>query len=324
VRDTPLFGRRAIAVAIGLYVVLVLAASLYFNISLTADRVAILLVIAGLGTGRVRVFLRDWSAFLIVVLAWQVLQGMSHTVTHFKPHVTEMIVVDRFLFFGHLPTLWLQQRLYHPGHIAWYDVGATVLYTMHFVFPLAIAFALWFFRRQVFGEYIASFLFLALAGFATFVLFPAAPPWIAANWWHYFPHITKIFDKSVVVFGGSQSYSTFTQWAWQHGGWDYFGAVPSEHAAFPFLGFLYARKAWGRGGWALLPYCFAVWFAVVYLGEHYVSDVIVGVAYAVAAYVAVQAIVARRERAAVRGDELEDQASEVEEAREPMSESVPA
>ena len=80
VRETPIFGRRAIAVAIGLYVVLVLAASFYFNISLSADRVAVLLVIAALGTGRVRSFLRDWSAFLIVVLAWQVLQGMSQTV----------------------------------------------------------------------------------------------------------------------------------------------------------------------------------------------------------------------------------------------------
>jgi membrane-associated phospholipid phosphatase len=323
VRETPLFGRRAIAVAIGLYVVLVLAASFYFGISLTADRVVVLLVIAALGTGRVRSFLRDWSAFLIVVLAWQVLQGMSHTVAHFKPHVTEMIVVDKFLFFGHLPTLWLQQHLYHPGHIAWYDVAATVMYMLHFVFPLGIAFAFWFFRREIFGEYIASFMFLALAGFATFVLFPAAPPWIAANWWHYFPHVTRIFNVGVTVFG-KQSYSTLTTWAWQHGGWDYFGAVPSEHAAFPFLGFLYARKAWRRGGWALLPYCFAVWLAVVYLGEHYVTDVIVGVTYAGLAYIAVQLVVARRSRAATASAEHEEERSRYEESNDPASEGVPA
>jgi len=323
VRETPLLGQRAIAVVIGLYIVLVLAASLHFGISLTADRVVVLIVVAALGTGRVRSFLRDWSAFLLVVLAWQVLQGMSHTVAHLKPHVTEMIVIDKFLFFGHIPSLWLQQHLYHPGSIAWYDVVATVLYMLHFIFPLGVAFALWFFRREVFGEYITSFMILALTGFATFVLFPAAPPWIAANWWHYFPHITKIFDVGITVFG-KQSYSALTTWAWQHGGWDYFGAVPSEHAAFPFLGFLYARKAWRRGGWVVLPYCFAVWFAVVYLGEHYVTDVLVGVVYATLAYVAVQLLVARRERSAQKVSQTEERVGQYQESNEQTSESVPA
>jgi membrane-associated phospholipid phosphatase len=318
VGETALIGRRTIAVIIGLYVLLVLVASFYFNISLSADRVAVLLVIAALGTGRVRAFLRDWSAFLIVVLAWQVLQGMSHTVTHFKAHITEMIVIDKFLFFGNVPTIWLQQHLYHPGHIAWYDVGATVMYMLHFIFPLGVAFAFWFYRRDIFSEYIGSFMLLALFGFATFVLFPAAPPWLAAKW-HYLPHVTKIFDKAVTVFGGSQSYSTLTTWAWQHGGWDQVGAVPSEHAAFPFLGLLYARKAWKRGGWVLLPYCFAVWLSVVYLGEHYVTDVLVGVFYAALSYVAVQYLAARRARKAEA-----DRQEQLEEPSDAASEGVPA
>lgn len=286
-------------IAIGLYIVLVLAASIYFGISLTADRVAVLLVIAALGTGRIRAFLRDWSVFVIVVLAWQVLQGMSHTVTHFKPHVTEMIAVDRFLFFGHVPTIWLQHHLYHPGHIAWYDAGAAILYMLHFIFPLGFAFLLWFLRRDVFVQFMGSFLLLALAGFATFVLFPAAPPWIAGNW-HYLPHVSRIFNKALIFFGGHQSYSNLTMWAWHHGGWDLYGAVPSEHAAFPFLCFLYAIRAWRRAGWVLLPYCAAVWVAVVYLGEHYVTDVIVGVSYATLAFAVVQVAASRRRQAAAQ------------------------
>ena len=293
---TTLLGSRAIGVVVALYIALVVVASIHFNISLTADRVAVLLVIAALGTGRIRSFLRDWSAFVIVVLAWQVLQGMSHTFTHFRPHVSEMISVDRFLFFGHVPTVWLQHSLYHPGRIAWYDIGATILYMLHFVLPLGFAFALWFWRRPIFIEFMASFLLLALAGFATFVLFPAAPPWIAADWWHRLPHVYRIFDAGARFLGGSQSYSTLTEWAWHHGGWDEFGAVPSEHAAFPFLCFLYARQAWKRAGWILLPYCAAVGVAVVYLGEHYVADVIVGAAYAGIAYAVVQVWLARQAR----------------------------
>jgi membrane-associated phospholipid phosphatase len=285
---------RVVGIAVAAYVALVLAASFHFNIPLTPDRIIVLLLIVALGTGRIRAFLRDWSIFLIVLLAWQVLSAFSRNIGHLKPHVTEMIVVDKFLFFGQVPTLWLQHHFYHPGHLAWYDVAATVVYLMHFAFPMAAAFALWIWRRQVFIEFMMSFLFLALAGFATYVVFPAAPPWVAANWWHYLPHVSRIVQAGVHFFGGKASFSSFYVFLWQHGGWDVFGAMPSEHAALPFLCFLYLRRVWRPAGWLLIPYCAAVWIAVVYTGEHYVADVIAGVVYAIAAYVLVQAILARR------------------------------
>lgn len=310
-RDSPLFSSRVVGIFVGLYVVLVLVASFHFNISLTPDRIIVLIAIAALGTGRVRQFLRDWSIFVVVLLAWQVLQGMSRNFGSIRPHVTEMIVADKALFFGQIPTIWLQQHFYHPGHYAaynmllqkhpyvpgqlmWYDVGATILYMLHFAFPMGVAFAFWVWRRSIFVEYMGSFLIVALAGFATFVLFPAAPPWIAANWWHYMPPVHRILDAGIAFFGGQQSFSALYQWMWNHGGWDLFGAMPSEHAAFPFLCFLYARKAWPRAGWLLLPYCIAVCVAVVYLGEHYVADVIAGVVYAIVGYAAVQIALARR------------------------------
>jgi membrane-associated phospholipid phosphatase len=285
---------RVVAVVIALYVLLVIVASVHFNISMTPDRVILLVAIAALATGRVRLFLKDWSIFLIVLLAWQVLTGMSRNFGHLKPHVGEMIAVDRFLFFGNLPTIWLQHHFYNPHHVQWYDVGASTLYMMHFIFPMAIAFAFWYWNRPVFLEFMLAFLVLALAGFATFVLFPAAPPWIAGNWYHRIPHVYRVFQAGIHFFGGKQSLSALYQWMWSHSGWDLFGAVPSEHAAFPFLCFLYARKAFGRAGWALLPYCAAVGVAVVYLGEHYATDVLVGIAYASLAYVFVHHVVVAR------------------------------
>ena len=66
--------------------------------------------------------------------------------------------------------------------------------------------------------------------------------------------------------------------------------MPSEHAAFPFLCFLFARRAWPKWGWLLLAYVIAVSIAVVYLGEHYVADVLAGYAYAAVAYLVVQRI----------------------------------
>jgi membrane-associated phospholipid phosphatase len=305
-RESPLFSSRVVAAVAGLYVLLVVVASFHFNVPLSPDRIVILLLILALTTGKIRLFLRDWSIFLVVLLAWQALNGLSRNIGHFKPHVTEMISADRFLFFGHVPTVWLQHRFFHPGHIAWYDVVSTMLYLMHFAFPLGVAFALWGWRRPVFLQFMMSFLFVALAGFATYVLFPAAPPWKAGQW-HYIPHVYKVFDTGIRFFGGESSISGFYLWLWSHGGWDAFGAVPSEHAALPFLSFLYARQAWPRAGWLLLPYCVAVWIAVVYLGEHYVVDIIAGVLYAAAAYAVVQIAVRRQHRRSAPQRQSRDQ-----------------
>ncbi|MGH2447352.1 MAG: phosphatase PAP2 family protein [Chloroflexota bacterium] len=286
---------RYIVIAAIAYSALVVVASFHFNLSLSPDRVVVLLLIIGLCTGRARLFLKDWSLFLVVLLAWQVLSGYSRHLGHFKPHITEMIVADRAMFFGHLPTIWLQHHFFHPGHPSWYDIVATVLYSLHFVMPIAVAFVLWQWRRPVFVQYMRAFVLLAFAGFATYVLFPAAPPWLAAKW-HYLPHIARITQAGYHFFGGKVSLSALYHFMLHHGGYDLVAAMPSEHAAFPFLGFLYLRQVWPRWSWVLFPYCVAVWVAVIYLGEHYATDVIAGIAYAAAAYVVVRGLSSRRPR----------------------------
>jgi membrane-associated phospholipid phosphatase len=44
----------------------------------------------------------------------------------------------------------------------------------------------------------------------------------------------------------------------------------------------------------ILAYCFGVFFSIVYLGEHYVTDAIAGVMYAGAAYALVRYLSQRR------------------------------
>jgi membrane-associated phospholipid phosphatase len=58
-------------------------------------------------------------------------------------------------------------------------------------------------------------------------------------------------------------------------------AVPSLHAAFPLIAcvFLIVAFGWKRAGWTAI-YPLTMWFGVVYLGEHYVFDVILGIGYA--------------------------------------------
>jgi len=60
--------------------------------------------------------------------------------------------------------------------------------------------------------------------------------------------------------------------------------MPSLHAAYPWLFLLFGLRIWGRRGLALAIYPAAVYAAVVYLGHHYVVDLIGGVVYASVTY----------------------------------------
>ena len=92
-----------------------------------------------------------------------------------------MIDFDRFVFFGQTPTEWLQPRLHHPGVVDPWDVGFTLVYTSYFLVPFVLAGILWARERPAFLAFMRRLVTLTLAGLATYILFPAAPPWMAAE-----------------------------------------------------------------------------------------------------------------------------------------------
>ena len=74
------------------------------------------------------------------------------------------------------------------------------------------------------------------------------------------------------------------------------GALPSEHGAYPLL-FLLLFWAFATRGWriVLVLYTLVMAFALVYLAEHYVTDIVLGWIYAALAFVVVSRILDRRE-----------------------------
>lgn len=123
-------------------------------------------------------FLRDWSPFVLLLLGYAALTGIAPGLTGVV-HVGFPIQADRWLFRGAEPNLWLQSHLFHPGHPQWYDYVATFLYPMHFVTPLVLAFVLWMWWKPRYWRFVTAYLLLCYAAFATYLLYPMAPPWWA-------------------------------------------------------------------------------------------------------------------------------------------------
>ena len=167
-------------------------------------------------------------------------------------------------------------------------VVGTVFYFLHFPLPLAVAFFLWLKRRRAFYDYVAALIVLSMAGFVTYLLLPVAPPWWAAER-GLLPGVAYLKDQGFQdlarMFGFEGRY-LFSYTIYQINP-NQVAAMPSLHAAYPFLAWLFARRAFGRVGWVMLAYSACVWFAIVYLADHYVVDILGGLLYAGVAYWAV-------------------------------------
>lgn len=227
--------------------------------------------------GRVKQFIRDWSIPTIIFLGYEYVRGLIPQINT-AVHAHLMIDFDQLLF-KTLPTINLQHEFYNATSLHWYDYASTILYMSHFIIPFTIGFLFWLRNRELFKKYSQTLILVSYMAFITYIAFPAVPPWLAANT-GIIPPVTKIVD---VVF---KSFPTPLDLPsiYRFFGVNQIAAVPSIHAAYPWIIFLYLYKRFKKKALLALPYVFGVWFAVVYLGEHYVFDVVLGVIYSTAAF----------------------------------------
>lgn len=229
------------------------------------------------------VLVRDWIPFTLFLLAYDYTRGMADTLgIPVREH--EMIVADEVAGVGRIPTIRLQQWLYDPGQVHWYDVAVTLVYISHFFAVYVIAGVLWARNRERFGQFVRRFLALTTLGLATYILFPATPPWLASEHGRV-GDVSRISGRGWQALGLHRAESVLAK---GQGTVNQVAAMPSLHAAFAVLVCAFFWRAapwWGRA--LLLAYPVAMAFALVYSGEHYLVDVAVGWVYVGAVMVGV-------------------------------------
>ncbi len=275
--------RRLRVVCLTVYVVAFVATVALVGIPASRDRVLIW-VIAGLVilvAGRPHGLARLVVGFLPVILflyAYDLLRGAAD---EFSTHVYEVpqLRVDEWLFGGTAPTVTLQRALWAPGHPHVWDYFAILVYLTYFVVPITIAAVLWYKAPPLFRRYVSLWIGLSFAALVTYALYPASPPWLASHH-HLLPHVVRITPKMTRKLGadlsrviGSQRYVNKV------------AAVPSLHAATALLIALFFWSRTARWRWILVLYPLAMAISLVYLGEHYVSDILLGFVYAVLVFV---------------------------------------
>lgn len=258
-----------------LYIVLMTALMIWQGIGIAPDRYAFVLLLGSLLVRRTRSFILDWIPFLFILISYDFLRGFADNLSS-RVHISDLIYYERSLFgFSFTSTSYLQETFYKPGNLAWYDFLATIFYFIHFALPLGFGFLLWIYNKSFFKQFVTGILLLSYGGWITYIIFPAAPPWMASQE-GYLPGVVKIMDQTSRAFPVSIDLPTI----YHQFNPNPVAAIPSMHAAYPFLILLFSLKFFKLRGLYFLLFVLAVWFSLIYLGEHYLIDILAGAVYA--------------------------------------------
>jgi len=249
---------------------------------LPTDRVVLLgWVVAGLalyaladGVRRLGRLIADWFPLVALLLAYDASRGLADGLGA-PVHVTEPAAVDRWLGLGSLPTVVLQEH----WDAEWWQALASLVYGSHFVVTPVVLAVLWVRDRERWIRYARLVIALSAAGLVTYVLYPAAPPWLAARQGVVEP-VQRLSGSGWEVLGLPRAGALLAD---SQGQVNQVAAVPSLHTAFAVLTclvlFPVARRTWQRV--VLLAYGPVMALVLVWAGEHYVVDTVLGAIYAV-------------------------------------------
>lgn len=253
---------RAVIVLIAL-VILVFKRSIW-----TPDTLLLLVVVIGAVFGKYREVIIRFVPFLGLLIVYDSMRGIADDLAGVVNYI-QMIQFDRWLFNGQLPTVYLQS-LWWDGHVGVLEFYLYFLYTLHFLVPLIVGIVLWKFRPALYWPFVLVVIGTSFAAFIIYILFPAAPPWMAKEAGIIGEPLHRISSDvwwAMGVENFSELYKQISPNA--------VAAVPSLHSAYPVIAWLFMIAAFGwRPTWWMGIYPLSMWVGIIYLGEHYVFDIL--------------------------------------------------
>jgi len=220
----------------------------------------------------------DYRLYTLYILGFAMFMGLRVYADETTMPVSYVYPVsaDRAVF-GELPTTWLQEHLY-SGQATALDIALIAVYTSYFMGHFWLGLFIWAFRRQYLRLHITAVLTVLAIGLLFYFLAPTSPPWLASQEGHL-PEVTRIVHVTTSdLWAGANEQGTYIA------GRNDVAAMPSLHTAITAVITLLLWRMNRLAGVAGGLYVAAMGFALVYLGEHYVIDVLAGIGAAVVAF----------------------------------------
>ncbi len=236
------------------------------------DMLGLVLFTVFLWIMRDRIAFLDFSPFLLMLFTYEVIRSVILAVGTNGVHVADLILWEKTLCAGIIPSSALQQAFGAKAYTGLLDFLTNAFYMTHFFSVILMGIVLWINRKAHYWAFIMGLIVLSYAAFLTYVVFPAAPPWWASMN-GYLRGQPVDLDHSLL----SPAYIFATA--------NPLGAMPSVHTAWPVYLFFYSLYIWGRKALPVVILPAGVALSSIYLGHHYLVDVLGGIGYAALAFV---------------------------------------
>lgn len=233
--------------------------------------------------GRAR---RWWFVYVAGIFFYTLLRSYADE-TAIPTQTMYVIKADHLLFLGSDPVVWLQQRLFSPSHVTLLDIAAVQVHWSFFLTPHLLAVAVFIWKRELFPRYAVLVVGTMYLGLVLFFLLPTTPPWLAAQAGQL-PEAFRIMD----FVGGRVDAGTYRAFSASLAEPNSVAAMPSIHMAVTFAMYLWARDHQPRLAPWLLAYTAVMGLALIYLAEHYLLDLVAGIACAWVCHLASRRVVA--------------------------------
>lgn len=182
--------------------------------------------------------------------------------------------IDRLLFFGNDPNTVLQDHFWRST-VHWWDKVASLTYFTHFIFVPIVMGALWATSHRQWARFMKRFATVLGVACVLFIIFPTAPPWMAAKDYNLLPPLTRSAGRGFTAMGLHAAAAS-----WKHAlDWgNAVAAMPSLHASFalivPAFFLPWIKPRWLKVAVFVFPVLMLT--SLVYLAEHWVIDGLVG------------------------------------------------
>lgn len=264
--------QRLIKLLLSGFFVFLLIYSFFSGFFVFLPKLTILILIIGSSflLKKQKEFISDWLFFLAIIYLSDTCRGLIYYLVsklHLPVFAEYPINLDKTIF-GVVPSVFLQNHLLKNSEFGTLEKLLTVFHGTHFVAFLIVGFIIWIKDKNYFNIYKKSFYILLACGLSMYALIPTAPPWMASQLFGLMPPLVHF---NLEIYNGyipdlTAGFNT-----------DPVAAMPSLHAAFPFLCSLLLWKKFRFKAVPFYIYTAIILFTIVYTGDHYIADILAGI-----------------------------------------------
>lgn len=274
---------RVLAVGLAVYLAILAAMVVFDSYTFVLKSAVIpILLAAAVLSHRFQGFVNDWAPFMGAVVLFDSLRSLEYAVTtYFEMPMYAVYAIDweRWLCGGAIAPVSAQQWRATLADPYWLDRFFLLVHASHFLFFLLFGFVLWYLRREVFRTYAFAMLAVLYLALLLQFLVPTLPPWMAARDFALLPPTERLI-RSLYNANLPSLFAMFDV--------NPIAAMPSLHTAMPVLCAFVGLHYLGWRGLVVSAYAIAAGTGVIYLGEHYVVDVLGGILLAAVVYAGVR------------------------------------